>query len=821
MKHIRLFDKKDGLMQDVTTNPSADYPVIALCKNEDELSFWNKPIIKAKFNITSDDNVKSCIQSDYNIKRLTIDGELKFKKNTWVKYEYQLTQDNYSSIATQIYVKLNSGCRNVYLKSDEKATQFLLIYPQGSVNNIDKKFINIEETKKSLFIKQIDEYTYDLTNFYLYYDKTIHNAQINLVGIFLADSEGNVLTQNLEFECFDVRNEQIEHSVTKENAFNKDIFFGGMFDISVDTNVDINVDDYLYICGILGGEMLEIGTILISETIQVGFASISNNILHIDLSGIFGSESGGFCVIIDKSYGRTENNEDLVKFVKNCTIKGKKYFTYTPSLSVGEHDIEVELLQQIYTPFFKTNALVDLDISHLNGKYIHINNLCNGASKLKQVRLPNNLNSIGNYAFDGCSNLTSVTITDSVTTIGNYAFDGCQSLTSVTIPDSVTTIGSNAFENCESLTSVTIPNSVTTIGDGAFRNCHFQRGKLITPNNLTSVDNWGAKIYDVIQDDGLCINGTTAVKCRPKATSVTIGSVVTTIGDGAFKSCIYLTSVTIGNNVKSIGSSAFNGCFSLTQVNIPDSVTTICESVFNGCGSLTSVIIPTGVTSIGENSFYYCSSLTSVTIPSSVTKIGNSAFYHCRSLTSVTIVSGVTSIGSSAFTSCTSLTSVTIPSSVTSIGNDAFSNCSVLTSIVIPDSVKSIDSCTFYSCSGLTSIVIPDSVTTIGVQAFLGCTSLTSVTIPNMVTTIDRGAFYSCGGLTSVTIGSGVRRIYDDSFYGCKSLTSVTCYATTAPTLNSNVFYNLPTNGTLHVPNGSNYSSWLRELPSGWTIEYI
>lgn len=65
MKHIRLFDKKDGLMQAVTTNPIADYPVIALCKNEDELSFWNTPIIKAKYNITSENYGSSCIVSDY------------------------------------------------------------------------------------------------------------------------------------------------------------------------------------------------------------------------------------------------------------------------------------------------------------------------------------------------------------------------------------------------------------------------------------------------------------------------------------------------------------------------------------------------------------------------------------------------------------------------------------------------------------------------------------------------------------------------------------------------------------------------------------
>ena len=373
MKHIRLFDKKDGLMQAVTTNPSADYPVIALCKNEDELSFWNTPIIKTKYNITSENYGSSCIVSDYNIKSLTIDGELKFKKDTWVKYEYQLTQDDFQDenniVYTKIYVKLNNGCRNVYLNSNEKATQFLLFYP-GNSGDIDKNFINIEETKESLFIKQIDEHTYDVTNFYLYYDKTIYNENTKLAGVFLADSNGNILTQNLEFECFEfaVTNEQIEYRVTQENAFNKDIFFGGILDISVDTNVYINENDYLYICGILDGAMLELGPMLISEnTQQDGFASLSNNILHIDLGGIFGSETAWFCVIIDQSYGRAENNEDLVNFVKNCTITGEKKFIYTPILSVGEHDVEVELLQHLYTPYFVTNALVDLDISHVNG----------------------------------------------------------------------------------------------------------------------------------------------------------------------------------------------------------------------------------------------------------------------------------------------------------------------------------------------------------------------------------------------------------------------------------------------------------------------
>ena len=69
--------------------------------------------------------------------------------------------------------------------------------------------------------------------------------------------------------------------------------------------------------------------------------------------------------------------------------------------------------------------------------------------------IPNDVTSIGNYAFSGCSGLTSVTIGNSVTSIGDGAFGGCRGLTSVTIPNDVTSIGVWAFYNCSDLVSVT------------------------------------------------------------------------------------------------------------------------------------------------------------------------------------------------------------------------------------------------------------------------------------------------------------------------------------------------------------------------------
>ena len=67
------------------------------------------------------------------------------------------------------------------------------------------------------------------------------------------------------------------------------------------------------------------------------------------------------------------------------------------------------------------------------------------ANGLKEIKLPSNLTTIGNYAFQQAPELTSITLPNNLKTIGRSVFLGCPKLKSVIIPSSVTSIGGGSF----------------------------------------------------------------------------------------------------------------------------------------------------------------------------------------------------------------------------------------------------------------------------------------------------------------------------------------------------------------------------------------
>ena len=221
-------------------------------------------------------------------------------------------------------------------------------------------------------------------------------------------------------------------------------------------------------------------------------------------------------------------------------------------------------------------------------------------------------NTIGNNAFNSTYNnrfinLIFFTISDNVNSIGDDAFNFCRNLSSINIPYGVTDIGSSAFSNCNNLSSITIPNTVTTIGIYVFENSGL--------SNIT-IEN--------------SIIGSSMFSSCGNLSSVTIPNTVTTIGNDAF-AYSGLSNITIENSI--IGSYMFSGCSNLSSITIPNTVTSIGNNAFSGSG-LSNITIENSI--IGSRMFSGCSNLSSITIPNTVTSIGNSAFSQCNNLTSVT-----------------------------------------------------------------------------------------------------------------------------------------------------------------------------------------
>ena len=433
---------------------------------------------------------------------------------------------------------------------------------------------------------------------------------------------------------------------------------------------------------------------------------------------------------------------------------------------------------------------------------------------LTSVTIPNSVTSVGSSAFYECSNLKDVHISD-LATWCNITFDGSGAnplyyahhlylndteITDLVIPNNVTSVGRWAFSGCSGLTSIKIPNSVDSIANYAFESC----------SGLTSiVVETGNSVYDSRNDCNAIIetaSNTLITGCK----NTIIPDGITSIGTYAFAGCSGLTNIEIPTCVTSIRNYAFSNCTGLTSVTIPASVDSIGYGAFNCCTGLTNVTIPNDVTSIGGEAFYWVPNIVYYgeatgspwgarsmngyidgwLIYSDNTKT-NLLVCLPEAIGTIEIPNSVTSIGDYAFWGCSGLTSVTIPNSVTNIGGYAFVESSGLTSIVVESGNSVYDSRNNCNAiietasntliAGCQNTIIPDGITSIGTYAFAGCYGLTNITIPNSVTSIMNGAFGWCSALTSIEIPTSVTSIEKMAFEYCVSLTSVTWNAKNCP----------------------------------------
>jgi hypothetical protein len=287
----------------------------------------------------------------------------------------------------------------------------------------------------------------------------------------------------------------------------------------------IAVSAVMVIAAVAAGCQLETG----SKTWNVGHRNDSANVIATLCEGTLTISGTGRMTDYKCQTPWDKFRESITKVIieEGVTEIGINAFygsTGLTSVIIGNSVTSIE-----YRAFRNSPNLTNIEVDSGNTVYASVDGVLFDKNKERLIlypygrqgtyRIPNNVISIKDEAFQSSAGLTFVIIPGSVTSIGKRVFQHCTGLKSINvendnsvyssidgvlfnknrdtlifypegkqrsirsrggwavkrdeyrIPDGVTSIGDNAFIYCPGLTSLIIPGSVTSIGWTAFYNC--------------------------------------------------------------------------------------------------------------------------------------------------------------------------------------------------------------------------------------------------------------------------------------------------------------------------------------------------------------
>lgn len=176
--------------------------------------------------------------------------------------------------------------------------------------------------------------------------------------------------------------------------------------------------------------------------------------------------------------------------------------------------------------------------------------------------------SIEQRAYYKQKDLTEFVIDKDITNIGRLAFSE-SGIKEIIIPENVETIEYGAFLSCSSLEKVTLSDKVTDIGTKAFAGTPW-------------INNWLNKTDDSNDSDFLIVGDGILLAYRGTAADVVIPNEVKQIGAEAFKEHTEIVSVHIPESVTKICAEAFRNCSSLKSISGGDNLEIIIRGAFYG-----------------------------------------------------------------------------------------------------------------------------------------------------------------------------------------------------------------------------------------------
>ncbi len=389
-------------------------------------------------------------------------------------------------------------------------------------------------------------------------------------------------------------------------------------------------------------------------------------------------------------------------------------------------------------------------------------------SRLSQIDIPASVLEIGSDAFRSTP-LCRVGFTeDSVLqTIGSSAFSGCWMLQEIKLPNSLRTIGDFAFQY-SGLRTVTIPAGVTTLGDGAFSACPALTAVTVEAGNTVYHDVDGV-VYTL---DNTIIHTYPAGKT---AEHYIIEAATQIVAPWAFGGAANLLTVELPEGLTQISEYGFVSCGNLQYVHIPDEVMQIGRYAFAYDWNLQNV-------SFGENAklprlsygAFAHSGITSFCVPANVSTMAQGVFEGCRDLTSITFAanSKLESISAYMFDGCTNLQFLIFEqgSALTSIQAHGLEGMDQLYHINFGDAkLTNIDNFAFRFCENLEELNLPETLTNIGRYAFYGCKKLSRLMIPESIEHIGSYAFQGTADMELYFVNESMPQYLDENWdYGTK-----------------------------------------------------
>ena len=506
-------------------------------------------------------------------------------------------------------------------------------------------------------------------------------------------------------------------------------------------------------------------------------------------SGVFSNSKLVEIVIPDKvnDFSSTSSNYflaycyDLKSVTTGASMKSivPAFVAYTPSLE------ELNLQEGL-----ETIGWIFMTYSNI-GQY--------GEHQLKSVHIPASVKTLGDSAFVGMGGLQTVTFAEGskLESIGKYAFEACTSLETITgIPSSLATIGNRAFTDCESLTAIDLKDTaVTVISQNMFKNTN-NLSEVKLPEGLTTIGDYafyGSGIKNFEVPGNVSTIGVSAFEGTALETvTFPVTSVLTTLGDAAFKDTTNLETVVLPNILHTIGAQAFENS-GVKNVLMADAE------------------IPSGITTIGNGAFRNAKNLTAFDYFAKVTTIGEGAFMNCVNLENATLSDNLVSLGAMAFAFCNKIPAATIPANLIELGGNPYAGLDKSKISVSADNQNFVletdengvvtlydfDKVTIYGIYGLTNTyefvlggdapayapgaiagnklttaTVPAAFGTVPAYLFAGCTDLTSVVLEDGLTAIGDYAFFM-SGLATINIPASVQIIGNAVFMDCDSINNV------------------------------------------------